>query len=226
MLVSDYLTLPDRGDQGRYSSMAELKVFHDREGPTLTVSFADPSQEYVCEETGDEVVLMKDRSGRVIGFEKLNFSLPESDSIRVAIETAPVSKSRSEKLEKFLKLCARNTPSRPDTPVRSVRISEQNRRSRRPPTLRLRFSATGPGVRIPVPLPAFAHNSREGCRAEARSAKADVVSYGSPSQIPNDTRVRLLSIELTAGRPGRWPRLCRPGAASRAHIARLERLSG
>jgi hypothetical protein len=69
--------------------MAELKVFHDREGQTLTVWFADPSQEYVCEETGDEVVLMKDRSGRVIGFEKLNFSLPESDSIRVAIETAP-----------------------------------------------------------------------------------------------------------------------------------------
>ena len=69
--------------------MAELKVFHDREGQTLTVWFADPSQEYVCEETGDEVVLMKDRSGRVIGFEKLNFTVPESDSVHVAVETAP-----------------------------------------------------------------------------------------------------------------------------------------
>lgn len=41
------------------------------------------------EETGDEVVLMKDSSGRVIGFEKLNFSIPESESLRVALQTAP-----------------------------------------------------------------------------------------------------------------------------------------
>jgi hypothetical protein len=69
--------------------MAEVRVFHDREGQTLTVWFTDPSLEYVSEETGDEVVLMKDRSGRVIGFEKLNFSVPESESVHVALETAP-----------------------------------------------------------------------------------------------------------------------------------------
>lgn len=69
--------------------MTEVKVFYDREGRTLTVWFRDPSQDYVCEETGDEVVLMKDRSWRVIGFEKLNFSVPESDSLSVALETAP-----------------------------------------------------------------------------------------------------------------------------------------
>ena len=62
---------------------------HDREGQTLTVWFTDPSLEHVSEETGDEVVLMKDRSGRVIGFEKLNFSVSESDSVHVALETAP-----------------------------------------------------------------------------------------------------------------------------------------
>ena len=56
---------------------------------TLTVWFTDPSLEYVSEEAGDEVVLMKDRPGRVIGFEKLNFSVPESDSVHVALETAP-----------------------------------------------------------------------------------------------------------------------------------------
>jgi Protein of unknown function (DUF2283) len=56
--------------------MAEVKVFHDREGQTLTVWFAAPSLEYVSEEIGDDVVLMKDRSGRVIGFEKLNLSVP------------------------------------------------------------------------------------------------------------------------------------------------------
>lgn len=69
--------------------MAEVKVFHDREGQTLTVWFTDQSQEYVCEETCDEVVLMKDRLGRVIGVEKLNFSVPESKSLRVALDTAP-----------------------------------------------------------------------------------------------------------------------------------------
>jgi uncharacterized protein YuzE len=68
--------------------MAEVKVFYDREGQTLTVWFGDPSQEYICEETGDEVVLMKDRSGRVIGFEKLNYSVHDPDSLRVALETA------------------------------------------------------------------------------------------------------------------------------------------
>ena len=66
--------------------MAEVKVFHDREGQTVTVWFTDPKQEFVAEETGDEVVLMKERSGRVIGFEKLHFSVPESDSLRVAFE--------------------------------------------------------------------------------------------------------------------------------------------
>jgi hypothetical protein len=39
--------------------------------------------------TGEEVVLMKDAAGRVIGFEKLNFSIPQSDSLRVALETVP-----------------------------------------------------------------------------------------------------------------------------------------
>ena len=70
--------------------MSEVKVFYDREGQTLTVWFTEQSKEYVCEETGEEVVLMKDASGHVIGFEKLNFSIPQSDSLRVAVETVPV----------------------------------------------------------------------------------------------------------------------------------------
>ncbi len=43
--------------------MAGMKVFYDRDGHTLTVWFAERPAEYVCEETGDEVVLMKDASG-------------------------------------------------------------------------------------------------------------------------------------------------------------------
>ena len=69
--------------------MAEVSVLYDREGRTLTVWFSDRWQEHVCEETGDEVVLMKDSTGRVIGFEKLNFSIPETDRLRVALETKP-----------------------------------------------------------------------------------------------------------------------------------------
>ena len=69
--------------------MAEVSVLYDREGQTLTVWFSDRRQEYFCEETGDEVVLMKDSTGRVIGFEKLNFSVPETDRLRVAVETTP-----------------------------------------------------------------------------------------------------------------------------------------
>jgi hypothetical protein len=69
--------------------MAEVSVLYDREGRTLTVWFSDRHQEHVSEETGDEVVLMKDATGRVIGFEKLNFSIPETDRLRVALETTP-----------------------------------------------------------------------------------------------------------------------------------------
>ena len=69
--------------------MAELKVFHDREGKTLTVWFTDARNEYSCEETGEEVVLMKNSSGRVIGFEKLNFSIPDPEALSVSLETAP-----------------------------------------------------------------------------------------------------------------------------------------
>lgn len=67
--------------------MAQVKVYYDREGNTLTVWFGNPSDEYMTEETGEEIVLMKDRNGKVIGFEKLNFTAQLTDSVRVAFET-------------------------------------------------------------------------------------------------------------------------------------------
>ena len=66
--------------------MAEVKVFYDQVGKTLTVWLGNPQDEYVCEETGDEVILMKDVAGRVIGFEKLNFSVTKPEPLRVAFE--------------------------------------------------------------------------------------------------------------------------------------------
>jgi len=67
--------------------MAHVKVFYDETGNTLTVWFDNPQNEYVCEETGDEVVLMKDKTGKVIGFEKLNFSTAKPKHLQVAFET-------------------------------------------------------------------------------------------------------------------------------------------
>ncbi len=67
--------------------MAQVKIFYDEVGNTLTVWFGNPQDEYVTEETGDEVILMKDKAGRVIGFEKLNFSIVKSKHLQVAFET-------------------------------------------------------------------------------------------------------------------------------------------
>lgn len=44
----------------------------------------------MCEETGQEVILMKDKVGRVIGFEKLNFTLAETEQLQVAFEAMAV----------------------------------------------------------------------------------------------------------------------------------------
>ena len=70
-----------------FQELVEVKVYYDREGNTLTVWFGKPTDEYVAEETGEEIVLMKDRDGKVIGFEKLNFTAQSTDSVRVAFET-------------------------------------------------------------------------------------------------------------------------------------------
>ena len=53
--------------------MEKLRVYFDREGNSLSVWFDDPSKEHICEESDDDVVLIKDRKGRVISFERLNF---------------------------------------------------------------------------------------------------------------------------------------------------------
>lgn len=70
--------------------MAQVKVYYDKEGNTLTVWFGNSHDEYICEETGDEVILMKDKSGQVIGFEKINYSFADSDPLSVAFEAITV----------------------------------------------------------------------------------------------------------------------------------------
>ena len=67
--------------------MAQVRVYYDQAGNSLTVWFGNPQEEHVCKETGDEVILMKDKSGRVIGFEKLNFLVPKPSHLQIAFET-------------------------------------------------------------------------------------------------------------------------------------------
>ena len=68
--------------------MDKVRVYCDRTGNTLTVWFDKPRKESVCEEIGDDVVLIKDAGGRVIGFERINYLTPSQPDrgIPVAVE--------------------------------------------------------------------------------------------------------------------------------------------
>lgn len=66
--------------------MEKVSVFFDQEGQTLTVWFGDRNAEYVSEETGDEIILMKNRQGQVIGFEKLNYRPGPGAERRLEVE--------------------------------------------------------------------------------------------------------------------------------------------
>jgi hypothetical protein len=66
--------------------LEKIKVIHDAVGHTLTVWFDDPSRESICEETTDEVILMKDVGGKIIGFELLHYE-PSDPGPGLAVET-------------------------------------------------------------------------------------------------------------------------------------------
>ena len=73
--------------QGWGENLGTVKILYDQEGGTLTVWFGNPQDERTCEETGDEIVLMKDKDGHVIGFERLSFYLPPQDELQVVLES-------------------------------------------------------------------------------------------------------------------------------------------
>ena len=71
--------------------MDKVRIYYDAFGRTITVWFDDPQREEVSEETDDDTVLMKDASGRVIGFEKLNVTLADGRrGLTVEIVNLPV----------------------------------------------------------------------------------------------------------------------------------------
>ena len=71
--------------------MEKIKIVHDTVGQTLTVWFDDPETESLCEETADEVVLMKNATRRVIGFELLHYYPTDVDGLVVetVLRSAP-----------------------------------------------------------------------------------------------------------------------------------------
>ena len=52
--------------------MEPITLLYDKEGNTLDVWFVKP-RKAICEEIGEDFILKKDRKGRILGFEKLNY---------------------------------------------------------------------------------------------------------------------------------------------------------
>ncbi|HLH67810.1 MAG TPA: DUF2283 domain-containing protein [Candidatus Dormibacteraeota bacterium] len=65
----------------------DKKVIHDAVGHTRTVWLGDPAEEHICEETAEELVVMKDAATPVIGFELLHCHLSEPPEPGLAGET-------------------------------------------------------------------------------------------------------------------------------------------
>jgi uncharacterized protein YuzE len=70
--------------------MDKVRIYYDAFAKTLTVWLDDPEREEMSEEADDDTVFMKDSSGRIIGFEKLNVSLEtESQGLTVEVTNLP-----------------------------------------------------------------------------------------------------------------------------------------
>ena len=65
--------------------MDRVRVYYDAFAKTLTVWLGDPATEVTCQEADDDTVFMKDEAGHIIGFEKLNLTLP-ADSAGLTVE--------------------------------------------------------------------------------------------------------------------------------------------
>ncbi|MFM8294514.1 MAG: DUF2283 domain-containing protein [Microcystaceae cyanobacterium] len=67
--------------------MVKITVYYNPMNHTLTVWFGDRSLEYLYEEIGNEVILMKNQQGEVIGFEKLNYTISANTNLKISLET-------------------------------------------------------------------------------------------------------------------------------------------
>lgn len=65
--------------------MAKINLIHDNIGKTLTIHFSDPKEEYASELTDDEIIVMKNKEGKVIGLEILHFDYDPKEGINLKV---------------------------------------------------------------------------------------------------------------------------------------------
>jgi len=51
--------------------MDKVIIHYHKETDTMDIWFGNPTDEYICEEAGNGIILKKDKDGKVIGIEKL-----------------------------------------------------------------------------------------------------------------------------------------------------------
>ena len=70
--------------------MAKTKIVFNKEGNTLDIWFGNPKKEAISEETSEEMILKKDKKGKVIGVEILNFirakKMPRELPVQLAVQ--------------------------------------------------------------------------------------------------------------------------------------------
>jgi len=60
--------------------MGKIKILYDKTANSLVVWFDEAKKEYIAQEIEDDTILMKDKKGKVIGLEKLNY-IPAKETI-------------------------------------------------------------------------------------------------------------------------------------------------
>lgn len=65
--------------------MAKINLIHDNIGKTLTIHFGDPTTEYASKLTDDDIIVMKDKSGKIIGLEILNYNNEPDEKISLKV---------------------------------------------------------------------------------------------------------------------------------------------
>jgi uncharacterized protein YuzE len=70
--------------------MTKTKLVFNKEGNTLDIWFENPKKEAMNEETADEMILKKDKKGKIIGIEILNFikskKVPRELPVQLAVQ--------------------------------------------------------------------------------------------------------------------------------------------
>ena len=66
--------------------MDSLKIFYDRDNHILTIWFDDPQKEFIAEEIGEELLVMQNSDGKMIGIERMNFVLAEQNLIDLQLQ--------------------------------------------------------------------------------------------------------------------------------------------